>query len=137
MDKQNKNIAKDRYIKILIGLFLVNTAIAIGGSLFKESLGNDYVFHSWLSFTHSVSWVLMIGLIVIMIFTYLNVLLGCIFIPLVLGFAFFWGNIGYSEEIRQGDYIVTETPQLGETAIRYYEDINIFIMKEHHQEYVD
>ncbi len=136
MDKKNNNIAKNIYNNILIALFLISAVIAIGCSIVKQSLGRDYVFHSWLEVTHSVSWVLMIGLILIIAFTYLNVWLGGIIIPFVLGFAFFWGSIGYSKEIRQGEYIITETQQLGEIAIRYYENINIFIMKYHHQEYV-
>ena len=41
-----------------------------------------------------------------------------------------------NEEIRKGEYIVTETQQIGEKAIRYYENINIFFMKFHHEEYV-
>ena len=135
MDKKN-NIAKKIYIKTLIVLFLVSAVIAIGGSVAKQILGYGYVFHSWLDVTYSVAWVLMIGLILIITFTYINVWLGAIFIPFVLGFAFIWGNIGYSKEIRQGEYIVTETQQLGEKAVRYYDNINVFIMKYHHEEYV-
>ena len=39
-------------------------------------------------------------------------------------FAFIWANIGYNEEIRQGEYIVTETQQIGEKAVRYYDKRN-------------
>lgn len=136
MDKKNNNITKKIYIKILIVLFLVSAVIAIGGNVVKQRLGYDYVFHSWLDSIYSVAWVFMIGLILIITFTCINVWLGGILIPFVLGFAFLWGNIVYSKEIIRGEYIVTETQQLGEKAIRYYEDINIFIMKMHHQEYV-
>ena len=136
MDKKNNNIVKKLYIKVLIVLFLVSAIIAIGGSVVKERLGYGYVIHSWLDVTYLVAWVLMIGLILIITFTYLNVWLGCIFIPFVLVFAFIWGNIGYSKEIRQGEYIVIETQQLGEKVIRYYKDINIIIMKMHHEEIV-
>lgn len=136
MDKKNNTIAKKRYMKVLIVLFLVSAVIAIGGSVVKQRLGYDYVFHSWFDVTYLVAWVLMIGLILIIPFTYLNVWVGAIIIPIVLIFAFVWANIGYSKEIRQGEYMVTETQQLGEKVIRYYEDINIFIMKRHHEETV-
>ena len=136
MDKKNNNIVKKIYLKVLMVLFLFSTVIVIGGSVVKERLGYGYVFHSWLDVTYLVAWVLMIGLILIITFSYLNVWLGCIFIPFVLVFAFTWGNIGYSKEIRQDQYIVIETQQLGEKVIRYYEDINIFIMKRHHEEIV-
>ena len=132
----DNNTDQNIYIKILIVLFLINSVIAIGGSTIKQRLGNDYVFHSWLNVTYSVAWVLMIGLILIITFTYLSAWLGGILVPLVLVLALFWGNIGYSKEVKQGQYIVTETQQLGEKAIRYYEDINIFIMKKHHEEFV-
>ena len=64
-----------------------------------------------------MAWVLMIGLILIITFTYLSAWLGGILVPLVLGLALFWGNTGYSKEIKQGQYIVTEIQQLGEKAI--------------------
>ena len=136
MDKKNNNIVKKIYLKVLMVLFLFSTVIVIGGSVVKERLGYGYVFYSWLDVTYLVAWVLMIGLILIITFSYLNVWLGGIFIPCVLVFAFIWGNIGYSKEIRQDQYIVIETQQLGEKVIRYYEDINIFIMKRHHEEIV-
>lgn len=63
------------------------------------------------------AWVLMIGLVLIIALSYLNIWFGGILIPFVLCFAFFWGNIGYSKGIRQGEYIVTETQQLGEKVI--------------------
>ena len=123
MDKKNDNIAKKMYIKILIVLFSVSAVVAIGGRIVKQILrGYGYVFHSWLNVTYLVAWVLMIGLILI--------------IPFILFVAFIWGTIGYNEEIRKGEYIVTETQQIGEKAIRYYENINIFFMKFHHEEYV-
>ena len=137
MDKKNYNIAKKIYIKILIVLFSVSSVIAIGGKIVKQILrGYGYVFHSWLDVTYLIAWVLMIGLILIIPFTYLNAWLGGIIIPFVLFVAFIWGTIGYNEEIRKGEYIVTETQQIGEKAIRYYENINIFFMKFHHEEYV-
>lgn len=136
MDKRNENVIKKRYTKILIVLFLISTLIAIGGNMVKEKLGYDYVFHSWLDVTYLISWVLMIGLILVITFTYLNIWFGSVLIPFVLFFAFLWESIGYNKEIKQGEYIVTETQQLGEKAIRYYEDINIFVMKRHHEEYV-
>lgn len=136
MDKRNNNLSKKKYIKILIVLFLVNALIAIGGSVVKQMLGYDYVFHSWLDMTHAVAWVLMIGLVFIIPLIYLNVWLGDIVIPFVLIGAYIWACLGYHKEIRRGEYIVTETQQLGEKAIRYYEDINIFIMKKSHEEYI-
>ncbi len=78
----------------------------------------------------------MISLVLIIPLSYINVWAGGILIPFVLCIAFFWGIIAYDNEIRQGEYIVIETQQLGERAIRYYKDINIFIMKIHHEEYV-
>ena len=136
MDKKNNNIVKKIYLKVLMVLFLFSTVIVIGGSVVKERLGYGYVFHSWLDVTYLIAWVLMIGLILIIPFTYLNAWLGGIIIPFVLFVAFIWGTIGYNEEIRKGEYIVTETQQIGEKAIRYYENINIFFMKFHHEEYV-
>ena len=137
MDKKNDTIAKKIYMKILIVIFSVSSVIAIVGRIVKQILqGYGYVFHSWLSVTYLVAWVLMIGLILIIPFTYLNVWLGGIIIPFVLFVAFIWGTIGYNEEIRKGEYIVTETQQIGEKAIRYYENINIFFMKFHHEEYI-
>ena len=130
------NTTRKIYIKTLIVIFLVSAVIAIVGSVVKEILGYGYVFRSWLNVTYSMAWVLMIGLILIIAFTYLNVWLGGIFIPFVLGLALFWGFIKYNEEFRQGEYIVTKTQQIGEQAVRYYEDINIFVMKFHHEEYV-
>ena len=66
MDKKNDNIAKKMYIKILIVLFSVSAVVAIGGRIVKQILrGYGYVFHSWLSVTYLVAWVLMIGLILI------------------------------------------------------------------------
>ena len=74
MDEKNDNIAKKIYIKILIVLFSVSSVIAIGGKIVKQILrGYGYVFHSWLNVTYLVAWVLMIGLILIIPFTYLNV----------------------------------------------------------------
>ena len=137
MDKKNDNIAKKMYIKILIVLFSVSAVVAIGGSVIKPILrGYGYVFHSWLNITYLVAWVLMIGLILIIPFTYLNVWLGSILIPFILFVAFIGGCLGYDKEIKKGKYIVIETQQIGEKAIRYYEDINIFFMKFHHEEYV-
>ena len=89
MDKKNDNIAKKMYIKILIVLFSVSAVVAIGGRIVKQILrGYGYVFHSWLNVTYLVAWVLMIGLILIIPFTYLNVWLGGIIIPFVLFVAF-------------------------------------------------
>ena len=137
MDEKNDNIAKKIYIKILIVLFSVSSVIAIGGKIVKQILrGYGYVFHSWLDVTYLIAWVLMIGLILIIPFTYLNAWLGGIIIPFVLFVAFIGGCLGYDKEIKKGKYIVIETQQIGEKAIRYYENINIFFMKFHHEEYV-
>ena len=137
MDKKNDNIAKKIYIKILIVIFSVSSVIAIVGRIVKQILeGYGYVFHSWLSVTYLVAWVLMIGLILIIPLTYLNLWLGSILIPFILFAAFIGGCIGYNEEIKKDKYIVIETQQIGEKAIRYYENINIFFMKFHHEEYV-
>jgi H+/Cl- antiporter ClcA len=136
MDKRKNNLSKKKYIKILIALFLINALIAIGGSEVKQRLGYYYVFHSWLDITHSVAWVLMVGLVLIIPLTCINVWLGGIVIPFILIGVCIGADIGYHKEIRQGKYIVTETQQLGEKAIRYYEDINIFIMKMSHEEYI-
>ena len=104
MDEKNDNIAKKIYIKILIVLFSVSSVIAIGGRIVKQILrGYGYVFHSWLDVTYLIAWVLMIGLILIIPFTYLNVWLGGIIIPFILFVAFIWGSIGYNEEIRKGE----------------------------------
>ena len=71
MDKKNDNIAKKMYIKILIVLFSVSAVVAIGGRIVKQILrGYGYVFHSWLNVTYLVAWVLMIGLILIIPFTF-------------------------------------------------------------------
>ena len=137
MDKKNYNIAKKIYMKILIVLFSVSSVIAIVGRIVKQILrGYGYIFHSWLSVTYLVAWVLMIGLILIITLSYLNVWLGSILIPFILFIAFIGGCLGYNEEIKKGKYIVIETQQIGEKAIRYYENINIFFMKFHHEEYV-
>ncbi len=134
MKKNNKT--KKIYLKILIILFLVSAVIAIGGNLVKQRLGYYYNFHSWFIVIYEVAWVLMVGLVLIIPFTYLNVWLGGIIIPFVLYIAFLGGGFLYNKEIKQGEYIVTETQQLGEKVIRYYEDINIFIMKKHHEEVI-
>ena len=137
MNKKNSNIAKKIYKKILIVLFSVSSVIAIVGRIVKQILrGYGYVFHSWLSVTYLVAWVLMIGLILIITLSYLNVWLGSILIPFILFVAFIGGCLGYDKEIKKGKYIVIETQQIGEKAIRYYENINIFFMKFHHEEYV-
>ena len=137
MDKKNYNIAKKIYMKILIVLFSVSSVIAIVGRTVKQILrGYGYVFHSWLSVTYLVAWVLMIGLILIITLSYLNVWLGSILIPFILFVAFIGGCLGYDKEIKKWKYIVIETQQIGEKAIRYYENINIFFMKFHHEEYV-
>ncbi|MDO4925244.1 MAG: hypothetical protein Q3980_06235 [Turicibacter sp.] len=136
MSKRNNNLGKKKYIKILLILFFINTLIAIGGSVVKQKLGYDYVFHCWLDVTHSVAWVLMIGLIFIIPLTYLNVWLGSFFIAITLIIAYAYACLNYNEEIQQGEYIVIEIQQLGEKGIYYYKDVNIFIMKRSHEEYV-
>ena len=103
MDKKNYNIAKKIYMKILIVLFSVSSVIAIVGRTVKQILrGYGYVFHSWLSVTYLVAWVLMIGLILIITLSYLNVWLGSILIPFILFVAFIGGCLGYDKEIKKG-----------------------------------
>lgn len=133
MDKSNE---KKRYLTILVGLFVISALIAVVGSLYKGSFGDDYVFHSWLSIIHVISWILTIGLALMIPFTYINVWAGIAVIPFILIILLFGIVLGYDKEIRTDKYIIIETQQLGEKAVRYYEDINPFIMKFSHEKYV-
>lgn len=135
-EKINGKTNKEKYMLVLILLFLVSFTIAILGSIAKQDLGYEYVFHSWMSIVHGFSWTLTIGLAIMISLTYLNIQLGFIVIPFILIAMSLVVGINYTKEVRSGQYIILEVQQLGEKVIRYYEDVNIFIMKRSHEEIV-
>lgn len=132
----NKNIDKSNYIKILLLMFLVSTLIAITGSISKQRLGYEYVFHSSISVIHMFSWILTVGLAIMISITYLNSGLGLFIVPFILFAMCVVYGFTYEEEVRSGDYIIKEVQGLGEKMIFYYEDVNMFIMKRSHQEII-
>ena len=130
----SKNKKSNKYIKILIVLLLISLAIAIIGSLIKQNLGYEYVFHSWLSSVHMLSWILVFGLIILIPLTYINSYFGIIIIPIILFIMFTAFGFTYTKEVKSDQYIVVEVQGLGEKLVFYYNDINKFIMKRSHEE---
>ncbi|CEJ74079.1 Uncharacterised protein [[Clostridium] sordellii] len=124
-----KYITRSRFINILFFLFLVSIMIGLTGSIVKGSLGEKYVFHSWVNLIYVFSWILAIGLIFIIPIVYSNNKLIFIFI-IYMCIAIFYSYLGYHEENKSGEYIVQKIQGLGEKTIYYFEDINIFMMKE-------
>lgn len=130
----SKNKKSTKYIKLLIVLLLISLTIAILGSLIKQNLGYEYVFHSWLSAVHMLSWILVFGLIILIPLTYINSYFGIIIIPIILFIMFTAFGFTYKKEVKSDQYIVVEVQGLGEKLVFYYNDINKFIMKRSHEE---
>ena len=120
---------RSKFINILFFLFLVSITIGLTGSIVKGSLGEKYVFHSWVNLIYVFSWILAIGLIFIIPIVYSNNKLKFIFI-IYMCVAIFYSYLGYHEEIKPDEYVVQKIQRLGEKTIYYFEDINIFMMKE-------
>ncbi|WP_195336790.1 hypothetical protein [Paraclostridium bifermentans] len=130
----SKNKKSNKYIKILIVLLLISLQIAIIGSIVKQNLGDEYVFHSWLSTVHMLSWILVFGLMILIPLTYINSYFGIILIPIILFIMLIVVGFNYTKEVKSGQYIVVEVQALGEKLVFYYTDINKFIMKRSHEE---
>lgn len=124
-----KYITRSKFINVLFFLFLVSITIGLTGSIVKGNLGEKYVFHSWVNLIYVFSWRLAIGLIFIIPIVYSNNKLRFIFV-MYMCVAIFYSYLGYHEETKSGKYVVQKIQGLGEKTIYYFEDINIFMMKE-------
>lgn len=83
------------------------------------------------------SWILTIGLAIMIPLMYLNTALGLFILSLIFFVMYVGFDCIYTEEVKSGPYIVQEVQGLGEKMIFYYEDVNIFIMKRSHEEMID
>lgn len=110
----NKKISISKYMKVLIFLFLGSLIIAIIGSITKQNLGDGYVFHYWVTIVHIFSWILTLGLIILIPLTYINRYFDVIVIPIILFIMFTVLGFTYTKEVKSDQYIVVEVQCLGE-----------------------